>query len=91
MGKPKPEKPWICSQTRSATVAETPRSAAPARKRWWCSAIAASERLRLIARRSPSASEEEKPASAIATSITCSWKTIVPRVSRSTGSSSGCS
>ena len=36
----------------------------------------ASERLRLIARRSPSASPAVNPASAIATWITCSWKTI---------------
>ena len=53
--------------------------------------MAASERLRLIARRRPSASPGEKPANAIATSITWSWKTIAPSVSRSTGSSDGCS
>ena len=53
--------------------------------------IAASERRRLIARRSPSASPAVKPANAIATSSTWSWKTIVPSVSRSTGSSDGCS
>ena len=52
---------------------------------------AAAERLRLIARRNPSASPGEKPANAIATSITWSWKTIAPSVSRSTGSSDGCS
>ena len=40
-------------------------------------------RLRLIARRSPSASPTVKPASAIATSSTWSWKTTTPSVSRS--------
>ena len=49
------------------------------------------ERFRLIARLSPSASPTENPASAIATSRTWSWKTIAPSVSRSTGSSDGCS
>ncbi len=58
-------------------------------KRSWCLRSSASERLRLIARRSPSASEEEKPERAIATSITCSWKTIVPSVSSSAGASRG--
>ena len=47
------------------------------------------ERLRLIARRSPSASPALKPASAIATLSTCSWKTIAPNVSPSGSSSSG--
>ena len=51
--------------------------------------IAASERLRLIARRRPSASPGLKPANAIATSITWSWKTIAPRVSLSTASKDG--
>ena len=51
--------------------------------------MAAAERLRLIARRSPSASPGEKPAKAIATSITWSWKMIVPSVSCSAGSSDG--
>jgi hypothetical protein len=45
--------------------------------------------LRLIARRNPSASPGEKPANAIATSITWSWKTIAPSVSLRTGSSDG--
>jgi len=39
--------------------------------------------LRLIARRRPSASPGEKPAKAIATSMTWSWKMIVPSVSSS--------
>ncbi len=51
--------------------------------------IAASERARLIARRRPSASPAVKPAKAIATSITWSWKTIAPSVSLSAGSSDG--
>ena len=51
--------------------------------------MAAAERLRLIALRSPSASPGEKPANAIAHSITWSWKMIVPSVSFSTGSSDG--
>ena len=42
-----------------------------------------------MARRSPSASPAEKPAKAMATSMTWSWKMIVPSVSRSTGSSDG--
>ena len=50
----------------------------------------ARERLRLIARRSPSASPGAKPAKASATSSTWSWKMIVPSVSRRTGSSEGC-
>ena len=58
-------------------------------KRWWYASMAAAERLRLIARRSPSASPSEKPAKATATSSTWSWKMIVPSVSRSTGSSDG--
>ena len=41
------------------------------------------ERLRLIARRSPSASPTVKPARWIATSSTWSWKTTTPSVSRS--------
>src|SRR5207237_888701 len=45
--------------------------------------------VRLIARRSPSASPTVKPASAIATSSTWSWKTTTPSVSRSGSSSSG--
>ena len=53
--------------------------------------IAASERLRLIARRSPSPSPMLKPAKAIDTSSTWSWKMIVPSVSPSTSSSEGCS
>ena len=62
---------------------------APSTKpRWWAS-IASAERLRLIARRRPSASPGEKPANAIATSMTWSWKMIVPSVSRRTGSSEG--
>ena len=62
---------------------------APSTKlRWWAS-IASAERLRLIARRRPSASPGEKPAKAIATSMTWSWKMIVPSVSRRTGSSEG--
>ena len=40
---------------------------------------------------SPSASPIENPATAIATSSTWSWKMIVPSVSRSGSSSSGCS
>ena len=51
--------------------------------------MAASERRRLIALRSPSAFPGEKPAKACATSITWSWKMIVPRVSCRTGSSEG--
>ena len=39
-------------------------------------------RLRLIARRSPSASPTVNPASAIATSSTWSWKTTTPKVDR---------
>ncbi len=64
---------------------------APSRKRsrWRCSI--SSERLRLIARRRPSASPGVKPAKASATCITWSWKMIVPSVSLSTGSSAGCS
>ena len=48
-------------------------------------------RIRALARRSPSASPGLKPAKASATCITWSWKMIVPSVSRSTGSSAGCS
>ena len=61
----------------------------PATKRSWKARIAASERLRDIARRSPSASPGEKPANARAASMTWSWKMIVPSVSRRTGSSDG--
>ncbi len=50
--------------------------------------IASSLRFRLIARRSPSASPIVKPASAIATSSTWSWKTTTPCVSRSGSRSS---
>ena len=92
MGNPKPENPLTISNTRSAHASSTPcLRQAPSTNRRWYASIAASERLRLIARRSPSASPTEKPANAIATSITWSWKMIVPRVSRSTGSSDGCS
>ena len=60
--------------------------------RWLDSIIVANwpeeaERLRLIARRRPSASPAENPENAIATSMTWSWKMIVPSVSRRTGSS----
>ena len=71
--------------------ATAPRATAPVDELLLEARIAASERLRLIARRSPSASPGVKPANAIATSITWSWKTIAPSVSRSTGSSDGCS
>ena len=47
--------------------------------------------MRLIALLRPSASPAEKPASAIATWITWSWKTIAPSVSLKIGSSEGCS
>src|SRR6266436_2412764 len=50
---------------------------------------AACERLRLIARRSPSASPTVKPARWIATSSTWSWKTTTPSVSRSGSRKSG--
>ena len=43
-----------------------------------------------VAQEPAEAEYDGMPASAIATSITCSWKTIVPSVSSSTGSSSGC-
>ena len=91
MGKPKPEKPTIIEKTRSASSSSTSsqRATAPSTKRRWWASIASAERLRLIARRSPSASPGEKPANAIATSITWSWKMIVPSVSFSTGSSDG--
>jgi hypothetical protein len=89
LGKPKPEKPWTISRrARRWRLAPFAR-AAPSTKRSWCASIAAAERLRLIARRSPSASPGEKPAKAMATSMTWSWKMIVPSVSRSTGSSEG--
>ena len=74
--------PMIFSKTSSAVSSGTPRSAAPARKRSRCASSASWLRLRLIARRSPSASPTLKPASAIATSSTCSWKMIAPSVSR---------
>ena len=93
MGKPKPEKPTTIDHTRSASASSTSGhlSIAPSTKlRWWDS-IASAERLRLIARRSPSASPGEKPEKAIETSMTWSWKMIVPSVSRRTGSSEGCS
>ncbi len=50
--------------------------------------MASSLRFRLIARRNPSASPIVKPASAIATSSTWSWKTTTPCVSRSGSRSS---
>ena len=91
MGKPKPEKPTTIDHTRSASSSPTSGhvAIAPSTKRRWWASIASSERLRLIARRSPSASPGEKPEKAIATSMTWSWKMIVPSVSRSTGSSDG--
>jgi hypothetical protein len=67
----------------------TPCAPAPSTKRPRKASIASSERFRLIARRSPSASPIEKPASAVATSSTWSWKTITPSVSRSGSSNSG--
>ena len=70
-------------------LGSTPLPAAPSRKRRRYASIASRLRLRLIARRSPSASPTVNPASAIATSSTCSWKTITPSVSRSGSSSSG--
>ena len=91
MGKPKPEKPTICPYTRSATSRGAPRATAPSTNFCANARIASSERRLLIARRSPSASPGVKPANAIATSITWSWKTIAPSVSLSTGSSDGCS
>ena len=59
------------------------RRARPRRTATRSASIASSLRLRLIARRSPSASPTVKPASAIATSSTWSWKTTTPSVSRS--------
>ena len=67
----------------------TPVLIAPSTKRPRNASIASSLRLRLIARRRPSASPTEKPASAIATSSTWSWKTTTPSVSRSGSASSG--
>ena len=63
----------------------------PSTKRGRNASIASSLRLRLIARRSPSASPIEKPAAAIATSSTWSWKTTTPSVSRSASRSDSCS
>ena len=63
----------------------------PATNRGRNASIASSLRLRLIARRSPSASPIEKPAAAIATSSTWSWKTTTPSVSRSASRSDSCS
>ena len=67
----------------SAVSASTPFRAAPSTNRSRNASIASSLRFRLIARRSPSASPIVKPASAIATSSTWSWKTTTPCVSRS--------
>ena len=54
----------------------------PSTKRGRNASIASSLRLRLIARRSPSASPTLNPAAAIDTSSTWSWKTTTPSVSR---------
>ena len=91
MGNPKPEKPTIWDHTRSAVSRAAPLAMPPSTNFSSYARMAASERLRLIARRRPSASPARKPAKAMATSITWSWKTIAPRVSFSTGSSAGCS
>src|ERR671937_836601 len=66
----------------SAVSASTPLRSAPATKRPRYASSASWERLRLIARRSPSASPTLNPASAIATSSTWSWKTTTPSVER---------
>ena len=65
-----------CRRPRRPSRASTPFASAPSTNRSRNASIASSLRLRLIARRSPSASPTLKPASAIATSSTCSWKTI---------------
>ena len=64
----------------SAVSSSTPFLAAPSTKRPRYASSASWLRLRLIARRSPSASPTVKPASAIATSSTWSWKTTTPKV-----------
>ena len=56
----------------SAVFSGTPLPVAPSMKRLWWDSSAWRERLRLIDRRRLSASEELKPATLIATSITCS-------------------
>src|SRR6266516_1908994 len=76
---------------RCAVRSSIPRSSAPATKRGRQASIASSLRFRLIARRSPSASPIERPAEAIATSSTWSWKTTTPSVSRSGSRSDSCS
>ena len=63
----------------------------PSTKRGRNASIASSLRFLLIARRSPSASPIVKPAAAIATSSTWSWKTTTPSVSRSGSRSDSCS
>ena len=68
------------SKTRFAVSASTPFAAAPSTNRPRYASSASWLRLRLIARRSPSASPTVKPASAIATSSTWSWKTTTPNV-----------
>src|SRR5690348_16891950 len=73
----------------SAVSASTPCRSAPAMNRPRYASSASCERLRLIARRSPSASPTLKPASAIATSRTWSWKTTTPSVERRQSASSG--
>ena len=63
----------------------------PSTKRGRNASIASSLRLRLIARRSPSASPTLNPADAIDTSSTWSWKTTTPSVSASGARSDSCS
>ena len=59
-------------------------------KRGRHASMASRLRFRLIARRSPSASPIEKPAAAIATSSTWSWKTTTPSVSCRASRSDSC-
>ena len=89
LGKPNSEKPTILSNTSFAVSSGTPFSTAPSRNRSQWPSSAERLRLRLIARRSDSASPVVKPASAIATSSTWSWNTTTPSVSASTSRSSG--
>ena len=72
-----------CRRRVSAVSASTPFPAAPSTNRSRNASSASWLRFRLIARRSPSASPTVKPASAIATSSTWSWKTTTPNVERS--------
>src|SRR5439155_1213478 len=73
----------------SAVSRSTPFWSAPVTKRSRYASSASCERLRLIARRRPSASPTLKPASAIATSSTWSWNTTTPSVERRQSASSG--